>query len=122
MKSKTILEFIRDEAPKKCGYKDMEARNMGMVAAWVLREEARNPNFGNHDHFPSARRRAAGMMPYRSCKGKEKEYEECLDILEYAILKHRKEDNKEDLEPDRRMALGASLPKEAIQLSSGGLW
>lgn len=120
MKSKTILEFIRDEAPKKCGYKDMEARNMGMVAAWVLREEARNRNFGNHEHFPSARRRAAGMMPYRPCKGKEKEYEECLDILEYAILKHRKEKHKDKSEEDRYMTLASSVGVSRAQVDFWG--
>ena len=85
----TFIEFIRDEAPKRCGVHPA----FGKVAVLVFEAEQKEGMFPQED-FLTNRDRARLVLPYKPVN--EKEYERCLDIIEYIGMRHRTEKHGEN--------------------------
>ena len=80
----TLREFIKTEAPKRCGVHPA----FGLIAEWVLDFEALGEPEFSQDKFITYRERASLGLPYKPALGKEDVYEKCIDVLELAILLH----------------------------------
>lgn len=111
----TLLEFIRDEAPKRCKVHPA----CGKIAEMVYYEELRNTGIFAADQFSGARERAAMALPF--CPEDFEEYEKCLDVLELAILNHYVKHHK--AEETRRMDfLKHNMRKEDVAVAEGDWW
>ena len=98
-----LLEFVTRIAPKRCGVHPA----FGKVAEMVVYQEALGEPLFSAVEFDTARERARLAMPYNPVNPEE--YEKCLDVLEMAILRHRRDKHGINAEPERMEVLDASI-------------
>lgn len=108
-----LRQLIRDEFPRRCGVNP----EFGKVAEMILDKEIEDDTFFNHNTFIDARERAAGAVPYKP--NNYEQYERCLDIAEYAILKHRRDKHGED---NIRTAELEIMPHVQAELEAASFW
>jgi hypothetical protein len=101
----TLLEFIRDIAPSKCGVHPA----YGKIAELVFNVEKETGMFAAED-FVSTRERAGLAAPYPGGEEREK----VLDVIELAICTHRQAKHNED--HSETIALLSAKPMEAEEL------
>jgi hypothetical protein len=113
-----LVEFVTRTAPKRCGVHPA----FGRVAEMVLYQEALGEPVFSAVEFETARDRARLAMPYNPVDADE--YEKCLDVIEMAILRHRKDVHGIDAEPERMETLDAALvtDSEAVAVVQSDWW
>lgn len=95
---KSIERFIRFTAPKRCGVDQV----FGEIATWVLYEELRGNVLFAQKENQTPRERAKLCLPYKP--ENEKEYEQCLNVLEMVLLQHY-ESHHNELNGERMIEL-----------------
>lgn len=113
----TILEFVRDEAPKRCGVHSAA----GKIAELVYYEELRDTGIFDKDQFANTRERAKMLLPFKPVDGLQ--YEACLDIVEVAMLKHAEVYHNEDtVERQVELVDAMSMEDQAVSAGVDGVW
>lgn len=116
----TLLDFVRDEAPLRCGV----SRSFGKLAEFIMLSENNsliNTSFMDADKFPTARDRAKCAFPYMPKDPAQ--YERCIDIFEMKLLQHELEAHPERNAEARIMTLDATMmDDDKFTVQSLGSW
>jgi len=85
-----LKQYVTEVIPDKCGVNRAYSK-----LAWMgFEEEQINPDLFPAGAFKTARDRAKLALPFKPRNVKE--YEKCLDVIEYVILRHRHDKHGED--------------------------
>jgi hypothetical protein len=113
----TLLEYIRDVAPKVCGVHP----SFGKVAELVYNAEisASVPEF-EASYFTSARERAELAMPYQVIDTYVRMH--VLNVIELAICTHRQAKHEEDHSGRIAVLLLAPMSVEEKEMATRDWW
>lgn len=97
-----LLEFVRDEAPKRCGVLPI----YGEIAATLLQMERLGLPVFDAQKYPTTRDRAAVLLPYNPVDIDG--YEWCLDVLEHYFEEHYAQFHRDRHDAKRMAELSAT--------------